>query len=177
MTERLQRVQAILRAGHVPCALSSLPAGGVVLQAGNQDGGAWDVLVHDTDGELWIVDSRGAARLPHDSTDTTVGDAVKLHVVQAWADQGNPEAKALMTVLAGPSRHHRSASTAHWANYHGRPYRARDATAQIFDPLQLAERMFDAANRLGSIFLAAPASVAVTVWSPWGTVQVGYTRR
>jgi len=50
-------------------------------------------------------------------------------------------------------------------------------TALVMDPLSLAGRMFDSANRLGAIFLTPPASAVVTVWSPWGTVQVGYTRR
>ena len=175
MTERLQRVHTILRSGHVPCALSSTPGGGVALHAGNQVGGVWDVLVRDTDGKLWIVDARGTAQLPRNATDAAIGDAVKLHIVQAWADQGDPEAQALITALRRPAQDQRSAA--------GRPTDRGDthvslgATAQFIDPLLLAGQMFEAANRLGSAFLTPPAWVALTVWSPWGAVQVGYTRR
>ena len=175
MTERLQRIHTILRAGNVPCALSALPGIGVVLHAGNQDGGLWDVLVHDSNGELRIVDARGAARLPHDLTDAAIGDEIKLHIVQIWADQGNPDAKALISALQSPARHQRSASR--WSTAAGDPYGARDVSAQLLDPVQLAGRMFDAAQRLSAIFLTPPASVAVTVWSPWGTVQFGFIRR
>jgi len=175
MTERLQRIHNILRAGHVACALSSAPGGRVVLHAGDKVGGVWDVLVHDTDGELWIVDSRGAVHLPDDSPDAAIGDTVKLHIVQAWADQGNPEAKALITALRASAGDQRSAFRR--PKDHGTPDFFGNATALYMDPLSLAGRMFDTANRLGAIFLAPPASVAVMVWSPWGTVQVGYTRR
>ncbi len=173
MTERLQRIHTILRAGQVPCGLSSAPGGGVVLHAGDRVGGEWDVLVHDTDGELWVVDSRGAVLLPDNSTDAAIGDAVKLHVVQAWADQGNPEAKALIARLHSSAAH--QASRRH-INQAG-PDVLASVTALVMDPLSLAGRMFDTANRLGAIFLTPPASAVVTVWSPWGTVQVGYTRR
>ena len=174
MTERLQRIHTILRAGQVPCGLSSAPGGGVVLHAGDRVGGEWDVLVHDTGGELWIVDSRGAVLLPGDSTDAAIGDAVKLHIVQAWADQGNPEAKALIARLQSSAAHQGSASRRP-TNQAG-PDVLASVTALVMDPLSLAGRMFDTASRLGVIFLTPPASAVVTVWSPWGTVQVGYTR-
>ncbi len=174
MTERLQRIHTILRAGQVPCGLSSAPVGRVVLHAGDRVGGEWDVLVHDTDGELWIVDYRGAVLLPDDSTDAAIGDAVKLHIVQAWADRGNPEAKALIATLQESAAHQRSASRRH-TNQTG-PDVIASMTALVMDPLSLAGRMFDTATRLGAVFLTPPASAGVMVWSPWGTVQVGYTR-
>ena len=175
MTERLQRIHTILRTGHVPCALSSAPGGRVVLHAGDEVGGTWDVLVHDTDGELWIVDSRGAVHLPDGSTDAAIGDAVKLHIVQTWADQGNPEAKALIATLRASAAHQRS--TSRRPTDQAGPDILAGVTAMVMDPLSLAGRMFDTANRLGAILLTPPASAAVMVWSPWGTVQVGYTRR
>lgn len=171
MTERLQRIHTILRAGQVPCGLSSAPGGGVVLHAGDRVGGEWDVLVHDTDGQLWIVDSRGAVLLPADLTDAAIGDAVKLHIVQAWADQGNPEAKALIARLQSSAAHQSSRRHTNQA-----PDVLASVTALVMDPLSLAGRMFDTANWLGAIFLTPPASAVVTIWSPWGTVQVGYTR-
>lgn len=174
MTERLQRLHAILRAGYVPCSMSSQPGGQVVLNAGHLNGRAWDVLVRDIDGELWISDSRGTVRLPDDSADVAMGEIIKLHVVQAWADDGDPAAMALIAALQESVIDQHSAAR--------RPFNARGnddagrALADLFDPLQIAARMFDAASTLGAMFLAPPASMAVTVWSPWGAWQVGYRR-
>lgn len=172
MTERLQRIHAILRAGHVPCAMSSLPGGRVVLNAGHSDGTVWDVLVRDIDGELWISDSLGTVKLPVDSADVAIGDIIKFRVVQAWADEGDPAAMAVIAALQESVRAQRSAAR---SDARGN-YDVRRAAVQLFDPLQLAARMFDAASILGTIFLTPPATVTMTVWSPWGAWQVGYRR-
>ena len=174
MTERLQRIHAILRAGQVPCALGSRPGLGTVLQAGTPDTGMWDVVVHDTGSELWIHDSHGAVQLPDDLTDTGVGDAIKLQVVRAWAEQGNQQAQELVATLEQTGWPHSGFDRSTGRGQHHVPV----DLLQFFDPLQMAERMFDAASRMGSMLLAPPAgSAALTVWSPWGTLQFGYTRR
>jgi hypothetical protein len=175
MTERLKRIHALLRAGHVPCELSSRPGLGVVLQAGTPDTGMWDVVLRDTGTELWVHDAGGARQLPYHSPDVAVGDTVKLLLVQAWADQGNADAKALVAQLQQTSwpqsGSYRPASQA-------QHYDSSDFASQFFDPLVVAERMFEVAGRLGAMLLTPPrGSTAFTVWSPWGTVQIGYTRR
>ena len=175
MTERLQRIQALLRAGNVPCALSSRSGIGTVLHAGTPDHGPWDVLLRDSGGELWIHDAGGAVELPYDATDTTIANAVKIRVVKAWADHGDPEAKALIAMLQDASQPHHSAYRP-LADQSQR-YVPAAATAQFVDPLQLAEQMFDAANRIGRAFLTGHAtSVAFSLSSPWGTYRSGYTR-
>lgn len=174
MTERLQRIHAYLRAGNVPCEISTRPGLGVVLQAGTPDTGTWDVVLRDTGRELWIHDSRGAVRLLDDPSDAGAGDAVKLEVVQAWADQGNPDARALIAQLQRASRAQPGSGATGRAGY----FDPSDAVSPFLDPWHLAERMFDAASRIGSMFLTPPpGSAALTVWSPWGTVQIGYFRR
>ena len=48
MSERLQRIHAVLREGNVPCALGSRPGLGPVLLAGTPDSDSWDVILSDT---------------------------------------------------------------------------------------------------------------------------------
>jgi hypothetical protein len=174
MTERLQRIHALLRAGNVPCELASRPGLGTVLQAGGTETGQWDVVLRDDGRELWLHDSRGAVRLPDGSPDARIGDAVKFQVVRAWADQGNPDARALLGRLDrqawSPSGFDAQRDRTQPASF--------IATAQLLDPLQFAEQMFDVANWFGSLLLTPPpGSTALRMWSPWGTVQFGYTRR
>ncbi len=175
MTERLQRIHALLRAGHVPCELSSRRGLGVVLQAGTPDTGMWDVVLRDTGTELWVHDSGGARQLPYHATDASVGDTVKLLLVQAWADQGNPEAQALVAQLQQTGWPHSGFDR---PAGHAQHYVKSDFASQFFDPLLVAERMFEVAGQLGAMLLSPPrGSTAFSVWSPWGTVQFGYIRR
>lgn len=173
MTARLQRVHALLREGNVPCALGSRPGLGVVLHAGTPDSGTWDVLVRDSEGRLVIHDAMGATTLPAGLTDAAITDTVKLHVIQAWADQGDPDAKAVIATLNYRARASRSTD--------GRPATASVdvlTIATLLDPLLFFERMVDSGTRFASALLTgSPASVAYSMWSPWGTVRGGYTRR
>jgi len=176
MTARLQRIHAILRAGHVPCALDSRPSVGTVLHAGTPDHRPWDVLLRDTGSELRIHHAGGADELPYTWPDTMVADAVKVRVVQAWADQGNPEAKALIAMLQDPSQPHHSAYRTHTAapRQHVSPH----STTPFVDPLQLAAEILQAANRLGrAILTGRPVSTMITFSSPWGTYQRVHIRR
>ena len=104
MSARLQRIHAILRAGNVPCGLTSRPGIGTVLHAGTPEHGPWDVLVRDTGDQLLLHHAGGVDELPHDVTDSLVADVVKVRVVQAWADRGDPEARALIARLDNPSQ-------------------------------------------------------------------------
>jgi len=172
MTARLQRIHALLQTGNVPCALRSRPGLGMVLLAGNPDSGSWDVVVSDNGSQLGVYDARGFRPVPPDSTDNAIADTVKLHVVQAWADQGDPEARAVIAKLATAARG-RSNPTAQ-----GAPARFL-APLDLFtflDPFQFAGQMIDAACQIGSLFLPRPpATVRFAMWSPWGTTQGRYT--
>ncbi len=169
MTTRLHRIHAILRDGQVPCALGTEPGLGMLLQAGSPDTDTWDVLVQDTGTELWVHDGRGVVRLPAGTADAAVADAVKFQVVQARADQGDPAARSVLTQL----------EAAGWR----RGTESQDPPAQspvdvfaFLDPLQFAERMFDAAYQFGNLFLTPqPVQVNTALWSPWTTVQWRYT--
>ncbi|MET0864221.1 MAG: hypothetical protein ABWZ98_07785 [Nakamurella sp.] len=170
MTSRLHRVHGILRAANVPCALDTKPGLGLVLLAGVPDTGAWDVLVADTSSGLLVQDGRGTTRVPSGVSDAAVADTVKVHVVRAWADQGDTDAKALIATLDGTGR------------LPEEPVRvdvgvpALDVLA-LLNPLHIAGRMLDAANQLGSIFLAPQlTTVEYRMWSPWGTIRGRYTR-
>jgi hypothetical protein len=176
MTERLQRIHAVLRAGNVPCALSPRPGLGPVLHAGTPDSGVWDVMVRDSGGTVWIHDAHGATALPAGSTDTALANAIKLHVVRAWADQGDPEANAVIARLRN------QAGTGSTGN--GPPRTSTMPGISVldaalpFDPLQVMDRMIDAGNLFSNAMLAwSPAAVTFSFWGPWGTMQSGYTRR
>src|SRR6476469_11104149 len=99
MTGRLGRVHALLAAGNVPCELTRRSDGSPVLAAGTPTSPRWDVLIGEADGDV-IVQHRGAIeRLPAGGTDQAVADAVKFRVVQSWADQGDPQARALLAAI------------------------------------------------------------------------------
>ena len=169
MTARLHRIHAILRDGQVPCALGTQPGLGMLLQAGSPDTDTWDVLVQDTGAEVWVHDGRGVVRLPAGATDVAVADAVKFQVVQARADQGDPAARSVLTQL----------EAAGWRRGTVNRYRPAQSPVDVFaflDPLNFAERMVDAANQFGRLFLTPqPVHVNTTVWSPWGSVRLRYT--
>ena len=142
MTERLRRVHALLRSGNVPCELTRRPDLGVVVLAGTPNHGPWDVLLRENAGELWIHDARGDVRLPTDAADIMVANAVKFRVVQAWADQGDPEAKAVVAKL-NATRNSSAPPAAH------QPEHAYYVSVQLVDPLQLAAHLFDAFAQVG----------------------------
>ena len=142
MTERLRRVHTLLRSGNVPCELTRRADLGVVVLAGTPDLGPWDVLLRENAGELWIHDARGDVRLPADATDLMVANAVKFRVVQAWADQGDPEAKAVVATL-------NAARPAPPGEDADRPEHAYYVSVQLIDPLQLAAQIFDAFAQVG----------------------------
>ena len=169
MSARLQRIHAILRAGNVPCGLTSRPGIGTVLHAGTPEHGPWDVLVRDAGDQLWLHHAGGVDELPHDVTDSLVADVVKVRVVQAWADRGDPEARALIARLHNPSQPHHAA-------YRDRTTQPRQhmppfTTVAFVDPLQFAATLIQTANRAGWAMLTGhPASAAFTWSNPWGTL-------
>ena len=180
MTARLNRIHAILQATNVPCALASAPGLGLVLQAGVPDGGTWDVFVRDTGTELLVEDGRGTSRLPPGASDAAAADAVKLHVVQAWANQGNPEAQALLAKLGRTARLDDQYPASEYPNTVPAQYLDLDGLS-LLNPLHFAGQMFDAMNQLANVFMspqpvpANPVTVRYAMWSPWGTIQGRYT--
>lgn len=176
MTARLQRIHAILRSGNVPAALVSRPHIGSVLLAGTPGHGPGDVLVRDIGGRLWLVHSHGTDVLPDDSADTWVADVVKVRVVQAWAERGDPEARAVLAALANPSQPHHPAEQPHAAQ----PRRPASfvSTVSFIDPLVLAAEMFQTAHRFGWAVLTGSPAFAGFAWSSaWGAIQTTRIRR
>ena len=111
MSERLQRIHAVLRAGNVPCALGARPGLGPVLLAGTPDSDSWDVMLSDTAGGLRVHHARGVQLIPTGSSDSVIADTVKLHVVSAWAEQGDPEARAVIAKLTATASARHGART------------------------------------------------------------------
>jgi hypothetical protein len=163
MTGRLGRVHALLAAGNVPCEMKRLPDGRPVLAAGIPSSSRWDVLIWDVDGQL-MVHHRGAIdRLPAGGTDQAVADAIKFRVVESWADQGDPEAKALLAAIGPRYRENQRPAGARESAARGypRPSRpteqpVRRVTAQM-SPWGFAIRVTD----------SAPGDGVPTSWE-WG---------
>jgi hypothetical protein len=181
MTARLNRIHTILREANVPCALGSRPGLGVVLQAGTPDSATWDVLVRDTGTELLVQGDRETTLVPFGADDATVADTVKFHVVRAWADQGNHEAQALLAKLDMAARLRSQPANDEYSAAM-EPQYLEFAVLPLLDPFYFAERMFDAMNQLGRLFMfpqpvsVNPATVRYGVWTPWGTIQGRYSR-
>jgi len=141
----------------------------MLLQAGSPDTDTWDVLVQDTGTEVWVHDGRGVVRLPAGAADAAVADAVKFQVVQARADQGDPAARSVLTQL----------EAAGWRRGTVNRYPPAQSPVDVFaflDPLHFAERMVDAANQFGKLFMSPqPVRVNTELWSPRSTAQWRYT--
>lgn len=173
MTQRLHRVHRLLRAGNVPCGLSTRPGLGTVLHAGTPEHGPWDVLLRDTGNELLLHHSSGLVELPSTGTDDEVATAVKVQVVQAWADRGDLEARAVLARLQ---------QAGHVVPSDQRPdayaYGASMPVMPLFDPMLFASQLFRAANEYGlAYWTGQSAALGFALTSPWGTYRVGYTRR
>ena len=176
MSEQLRRVYALLRAGNVPCALGSTPATGAVLLAGTPNQGPWEVELRESGGQLVLVNDREAVRIPAGATDAAIADAVKLRVVQAWAEQGDPQAIAVIRALTGAS----AGGTRPAGPYPGyRDGGVRTVTVQFVDPMQVVGDMFAAATRVGWDMLKGrvPGYAAMTMFNPWVTYQRASLRR
>jgi hypothetical protein len=179
MTARLNRIHRILREANVPCALGSRPGAGLVLLAGVPDSRTWDVLVQDTGTELLVQDGHGTTRVPISAGDEAAANSVKFHVVQAWAEQGDPEAGALLAKLGGSARH-RDRYPSDAPTTVETQYFDLDGLS-LFNPLDFAERMLDAMNQFGNLFLSPqpitvnPVTIGYAMWSPWGTIRGRYT--
>jgi len=167
MTARLHRILAILRDGNVPSAISHRPGVGAVLHAGTPEQGPWDVLLRDTGHRLELHHAGGTDLLADDAADSLIVDAVRIRVVQAWADRGDPEAKALIAMLQGPTQQPSAGyrEQAAWPRQHV----AHQPTMTVIDPLLIAADMFQAAHRMGWAMLTGRPVSAGFAWSgPWG---------
>src|SRR6478672_11236145 len=109
MTGQLGRVHALLEAGNVPCEMKLRPDGRPVLAAGTPTSPRWDVLIWEKDGDLFVRHKGAIDRLPA-AADQAIADAIKFRVVQSWADQGDPQAKALLSAIG--TRYRQSAPSA-----------------------------------------------------------------
>lgn len=184
MSDQLRAIHAILRAGNVPCTLNSTPGGrdgrGTVLLAGTPNPGPWEVQLHDSGGRLVLMNQREAVQIPRGASDSAIADAVKLRVVQAWAEQGDPQAIAALRALTGASGPGSRASSP-------RGYRARtgdvgghSVTVEFVDPMQLAGDLFAAATRFGWEMAKGRVpgyAAALALFNPWLTYQRASIRR
>lgn len=177
MSEQLRRVYALLRAGNVPCTLGSTPAVGTVLLAGTPNQGPWEVELRESGGHLVLVNEREAVRIPAGASDAAIADAVKLRVVQAWAEQGDPQAIAVIRALTGTSAGSGARPAGHYSGY--RDGGVRTVTVQFVDPMQVVGDMFAAATRMGWDMLKGrvPGYAALTMFNPWVTYQRASLRR
>ena len=79
-----------------------------------------------------LANEREAVRIPAGATDAAIADA-GLRVVQAWAEQGDPQAIAVIRALTGTS----AGTGASAGNYPGyRDGGVRTVTGQLVDPMQ-----------------------------------------
>jgi hypothetical protein len=147
MTGQLGRVHALLEAGNVPCEMKLRPDGRPVLAAGTPTSPRWDVLIWEKDGDLFVRHKGAIDRLPA-AADQAIADAIKFRVVQSWADQGDPQAKALLSAIG--DRYQRGGARESAAGGYPRPSRPagsagrplRSVTAQI-SPWGFALRVTD----------------------------------
>ncbi len=184
MADQLRRVHALLRAGNVPCSLSSTPGQrdgrGTVLLAGTPNPGPWEVQLRESGGRLVLINDREAVSIPPGADDAAIADAVKLRVVQAWAEQGDPQAIAVLRALTGTSGAGPRPPAAH--GYRGRPadFGVRTVTVEFTDPLQLAGDLFAAATRIGWEMAKGRVpgyAATLALFNPWLNYQRASIRR
>jgi hypothetical protein len=158
MFERLGEIHRRLRADNVPSTLEYRPGLGTVVLAGvdpAHPSGRAAVLLHEAGGRYWIRQGGETFRLPPDADDDVVLNSVKLRVVHAWAEQGDPEASAVLDkvhqMVRPPAPQHQVA---------------------FVDPFTLAfqifDHMFSAAVRVGW---------SMAVPSPWGMFRTSFEIR
>ncbi len=188
MSEQLRRVHALLRAGNVPCSLSSTSGArdgrGTILLAGTPNPGPWEVQLQESAGRLVLINEREAVQIPPGAGDAAIADAVKLRVVQAWAEQGDPQAIAVLRALTGvsgpgPRSGPRPSAT---RDHRGRPgdFGVRTVTIEFVDPMQIAGDLFAAAARIGWDLVKGRVpgyAAAFTLFNPWLTYQRESIRR
>lgn len=185
VSEQLRRVHALLRAANVPCTLRTDPGtsgdGATVLLAGTPNAGPWEVQLVHTDGKLVLLNERAAIQIPRTATDSAIADAVKLRVVQAWAEQGDPQAAAVLRALTGAAGQGSRASTG--PGYRGRRSDSddlRSITVEYVNPMQLVGELFAAATRIGWDMVKGCVPgyvVAMAMFHPWLRHQRASIRR
>lgn len=155
MSGRLGEIHRRLRADNVPSTLEYRPGLGTIVLAGidpAHSSGRGAVALHEAGGRYWIRQGCQTFRLPADADDEVVVNSVKLRVVHAWAEQGDPDASAVLAKV------HQMV----------RPEPVRQPAAAFPDPFALIFQMFDAAFRIGW---------SMTVPSPWGMVHASFVLR
>lgn len=155
MLGRLAAVHRRLTADHVPAVLEYQPGLGTVVVAGidrEHPSGRSGVLLHEAGGQYWLRQGGETFRLPRDADDDTLVNSVKLRVVHAWAQQGDPEAAAVLAKVAQMTP----------------PARPRTQPVAYADPFTLAAELFSSAFRFGW---------TMTVPSPWGMYRSSFTVR
>lgn len=155
MSGPLDEIHRRLRADNVPSTLEYRPGLGTVVLAGVDPvhpSGRGAVLLHEAGGRYWIRQGGQTFRLPPNADDEVVLNSVKLRVVHAWAEQGDPDASAVLAKVHEMVR----------------PEPLRPQTTWFPDPFTLALQMFEAAFRIGW---------SMTVPSPWGMYQASFVVR
>jgi hypothetical protein len=163
--------------------LSNTPGGrepSTVLLAGTPNPGPWEVQLRESGGRLVLINAREAVSIPHGAGDSAVADAVKLRVVQAWAEQGDPQAIAVLRALTGASGSGPRPAPGHRHRSGQADFGVRTVTVDFVDPMQLAGDLFAAATRIG--FEMAKGRVpgyaaALALFNPWLTYQRASVKR
>ena len=156
MPGRLADIHRRLRADNVPSTLEYRPGLGTVVLAGvdpAHPSGRAAVLLHEAGGRYWLQQGGQTFRLPPDADDEVVVNSVKLRVVHAWAEQGDPDASAVLAKvreMVPPER----------------PLRPQPAAFP--DPFALTFQLFDTALRIGW---------SMTAPSPWGMFHASFVVR
>jgi hypothetical protein len=153
MSGRLGDIHRRLRADNVPAVLEYRPGLGTVVVAGidrEHPVGGSAVVLHEAGGRYWIRHGGRTFAIPPDADDEIVLNAVKLRVVHAWADSGDPDAAAVLARVQQMM-----------------PAEPRRA-ATMPDPFTLAFELFGTAMRIGW---------SLTLPSPWGMYRASFEVR
>jgi hypothetical protein len=158
MSGRIADLHRRLRADNVPCVLEHRPGLGTVLLAGidrAHPSGRSGVLLQEAGGQYWIRQGGETFRIPPDADDELLLNSVKLRVVHAWAEQGDPEAIAVLTRVQDLVRRET-------------PRRETGFPDLYADPFALVFGMFETAFRIGW---------SLSVPSPWGMFRASFEVR
>lgn len=169
MSERLGEIHRRLCADNVPATLEYRPGLGTVLLAGidpAHPSGRSAVLVHEAGGLHWIRQGGATFRVPAGTDDDTLVNSVKLRVVHGWAEQGDPDAAAVLVRVREMTRTERPRPAAAYVPY--------------LDPFTLAFRLFDQMlDQMINQMFSPPFRMGwtMTMPSPWGMYRSSFEVR
>lgn len=151
-----------------------------MLRAGTPNPGPWEVQLRESGGRLVLINEREAVSIPHGASDAAIADAVKLRVVQAWAEQGDPQAIAVLRALTGAAGSGPRPTSSRRYRGGTADFGVRTVTVELVDPMRLASDLFAAATRIGWEMAKGRMpgyAAALSLFNPWLTYQGTSVRR